>query len=145
MHKGSSFFTFLPILVTFHFFVSLFAFFFLITILKGCEVMMCAVFWIAVWLCNSMNCSPAGFSIHGSVQARILEWVVIPFPRGSSQPREWTQVSYTEGRFFTIWATMEPWLLMNLTLIPLTYSRSSFSYENFPVLHIQHFFSNRLP
>ena len=38
---------------------------------------------------------------------RILEWVAIPFSRGSSQPRDWTQVSRIEGRFFTSWATRE--------------------------------------
>ena len=39
--------------------------------------------------------------------ARILEWVVIPFAGGSSWPRDWTWVSHTAGRFFTIWATKE--------------------------------------
>ena len=42
---------------------------------------------------------------YGILQARILEWVVFPFSRGSSQPRDWTQVSHTAGRFFTSWAT----------------------------------------
>ena len=50
---------------------------------------------------------PPGSSVHGVLQARILEWVAISFSRGSSQPREWTWVSYTVGRFFTIWATRE--------------------------------------
>ena len=50
---------------------------------------------------------PPGSSIHGILQARILEWVAIPFYSRSSQPRDWTQVSYTEGRFFTVWATRE--------------------------------------
>ena len=45
-----------------------------------------------------------------TVQARILEWVAIPFSRGSSQPRDWTQLSCIAGRFFTSWATREaPW------------------------------------
>ena len=44
---------------------------------------------------------------HGILQARILEWVAFPFPRGSSQPRDWTQVSYIASRFFTSWATRE--------------------------------------
>ena len=48
-----------------------------------------------------MGCSPPGSSVHGIPQARILEWVAIPFSRGSSQPRDWTQVSHTVGRFFT--------------------------------------------
>ena len=44
---------------------------------------------------------------HGILQARIPEWVAIPFSRGSSQPRDQTQVSCIAGRFFTIWATRE--------------------------------------
>ena len=46
-----------------------------------------------------------GSSVHGILQARILEWVAIPFSRGSSQPRDWTQVSWIAGDFFIIWAT----------------------------------------
>ena len=46
-----------------------------------------------------------GSSVHGISKARILEWVAISFTRESSQPRDWTQVSCTAGRFFTIWAT----------------------------------------
>ena len=49
--------------------------------------------------------SPPGSSLHGILQARILEWVVIPLSRGSSQPRDQTWVSCVAGRFFTIWAT----------------------------------------
>ena len=41
-------------------------------------------------------------SVHGILQARIVEWVAISFSRGSSRPRDRTQVSHTEGRFFTI-------------------------------------------
>ena len=52
-----------------------------------------------------MDCNPPGSSVHGLLQARILEWVAIPNSRGSSWPREWTQVSCITGRFFTIWAT----------------------------------------
>ena len=48
-----------------------------------------------------------GSSVHGILQARILEWVAISFPRGSSQPRDRIQVSLIAGRFFTIWATRE--------------------------------------
>ena len=44
---------------------------------------------------------------HGILQARVLEWVAIPFSRGSSQPRDWTWVSCIAGRFFTSWATRE--------------------------------------
>ena len=51
-------------------------------------------------LCDPMDCSPPG-SVHGILQARILEWVAISFSRGSSQPRDRTQVSRIAGRFFT--------------------------------------------
>ena len=58
-------------------------------------------------LCNPVDCSLPGSSIRGILQARILEWVAFPFFRGSSRPKDWTQVSCTKGRFFTIWATRE--------------------------------------
>ena len=44
-------------------------------------------------------------SVHGILQARTLEWIAISFSRESSQPRNWTRVSCTAGRFFTNWAT----------------------------------------
>ena len=52
-----------------------------------------------------MDCSPPGSSVHGILQARILEWVAIPFSRASSLPRDWTQISCIAGGFFTTWAT----------------------------------------
>ena len=55
-----------------------------------------------------MDCSPPGSSVHGILQARILEWVAIPFSRGPSQPRDQIQVSCIAGRLFTIWATGKP-------------------------------------
>ena len=58
-------------------------------------------------LCDSMDCSPPGFSTHGVFQARIMEGVAISFSRGSSPPRDRTQVSCIEGRRFTLWATRE--------------------------------------
>ena len=54
-----------------------------------------------------MDCSPPGSSVHGILQARILEWVVMPSSRGSSQPRDWTQVSGIAGKFFAVWVTRE--------------------------------------
>ena len=54
-----------------------------------------------------MDCSPPNSSVHWILQARILEWLTIPFSRGSSWPRDRTQVSCTAGRFFTICATRE--------------------------------------
>ena len=46
-------------------------------------------------------CDPMDYTVHGILQARILEWVAIPFSRGSSQPRDGTQVSRIAGGFFT--------------------------------------------
>ena len=85
-----------------------------------------------VWLCNPIDCSPPGssvhgilpgrmwresesrsvcdpmdYTVHGILQARIPEWVASAFSRGSSQPRDWTQVSHTAGGFFTCWTTRE--------------------------------------
>ena len=57
---------------------------------------------LCVTFCETMDCSPQVSSVHGILQARIQEWVVTPFPRGSSQPRDQTQVSHTAGGFFTI-------------------------------------------
>ena len=51
---------------------------------------------LCLTLCKSMD-----DTVHGILQARILDWVAIPFSRGSSQPRDWTQVSRMAGRFFT--------------------------------------------
>ena len=51
---------------------------------------------------ESVDCSPPGSSVHGIFQARILEWVAIPFFRGSSQPRDRPQVSFIAGGFFVI-------------------------------------------
>ena len=65
--------------------------------------------WVAqscptIW--DPMDCNPPGSFVHGILQARVLEWVAIPFSRGSSQPRDWTQLSCIAGGFFTIWATL---------------------------------------
>ena len=53
-------------------------------------------------LCNHMD-----YTVHGILQARILAWVAFPFSRGSSQPRDRTQISHIAGRFFTSSATRE--------------------------------------
>ena len=58
-------------------------------------------------LCDPMDCSPPGSSVHGILQARILEQIAIPFSRESSLPMDWTWVSYIASRFFTIWGTRE--------------------------------------
>ena len=56
---------------------------------------------------DPVNCSPPGSSVHGILQARILERVAIPFSRRSSQPRDRTQFSCIASEFFTIWDTMD--------------------------------------
>ena len=58
-------------------------------------------------LCDPMYCSLPGSSVHGIFQARILEWIAISFYRGSSRPRNGTQVSRIVSRRFTVWATRE--------------------------------------
>ena len=58
-------------------------------------------------LCGHLDCSLPGSSLQGILQARIQEWVAIPFSYGSSWPRDWTWVSCIAGRFFTLWATRE--------------------------------------
>ena len=63
-------------------------------------------------LCPTL-CDPMDYTVHGILQARILEWVAFPFSRGSSQPRDQTQVSHSAGRFFTSWATRE-WAVIYL-------------------------------
>ena len=55
-----------------------------------------------------MDCSTSGSSVHGVFKSRILEWVAMPSSRGSSQPRDQTQVSWIVGRFFTVWTRGKP-------------------------------------
>ena len=61
----------------------------------------CAQSLSHVQLCDTMDCGPPGSSVHGILQARTLEWVAIPFSRGSSQPRDQTHFSCIAGRIFT--------------------------------------------
>ena len=68
-------------------------------------------------LCDLMDCSPWGTSVHGILQTRTLKWVAIPFSRGSSQLRDWTQVSCIAGRFFTIWATRKGSVLVSNVMV----------------------------
>ena len=85
-------------------------------------------------LCKPMDCSPPGSSVHGILQARILEWVAIPFSRGSSWPRDWTQVSCIAGGFFTVWATRETHTRTFWFLPPLKTQPHSFFLPSLPCL-----------
>ena len=74
-------------------------------------------------LCDPMDCRSPDSSVRGIFQARILEWVAIPFSRGSSQPRDRTRVSCTAGRFFPTRATREEaYLVINMSkdLFPIS-------------------------
>ena len=61
--------------------------------------------------CNPTDCDPPGSSVQGILQARILDWVAIPFSRGSSRP--WDQTWFA-GRFFTVWGTREAEVSLSL-------------------------------
>ena len=74
-------------------------------------VCVCEVTQSCLTLCDPIDCSPPGSSVYGILQARILEWVAISFSRGSSQPRDRTQVSCIAGRCFVLWATREAHML----------------------------------
>ena len=79
-------------------------------------------------LCDPMGCSPLGSSVHGILQARILEWVAMPSSRGSSWPRDWTRVSCgscISGGFFTDelpGKPQSPSTLLPMARFPLFYS-----------------------
>ena len=72
-------------------------------------------------------CSPPGSSVHGILQARMLEWVAIPFSRESSRPRDLTWVSHIAGRFFTVWITSSAILAFSFWLDTL---KQQFSKSN---------------
>ena len=71
---------------------------------------------LCLTLCKLIDCSPAGSSVHGILQARILEWTAMPSSRGSSSSRGWTHSSYVSciGRFFTTSVTCEAHILILL-------------------------------
>ena len=80
---------------------------------------------LCLTLWDPMDCSLPGFSVHGSLQARILEWIAFPLSRGSSQSWDRTQVSHNAGRFFTSWATREAQEYWSGQPIPLQWSSRS--------------------
>ena len=71
--------------------------------------------WSEGQVCPTL-CDPMDYIVYGILQSRILEWVAISFSRGSSQPRNWTQVSRIAGEFFISWATKEAHILRNIAL-----------------------------
>ena len=86
-------------------------------------VLKCLVTQSCPTLCDHMNYRPPGSSVHGLLQARIVEWVAIPFFSGSFWSRDWTCVSCISciaGWFFTIWATRKALLGMEFcSIVPI--------------------------
>ena len=78
---------------------------------------MCLVDQSCLTLCNPMDCSPPGSSVHGILQARILEWVAIPFSRGSSWHRGQTCVSYVGRQILYHWANGKPFRVHSRCLL----------------------------
>ena len=72
-------------------------------------------------LCDLVDCSLPGSSVHGILQARKLEWVAISFSRVTSQPRDQTQVSRIRGRRFNLWATREAHIQCNPYQTPTSF------------------------
>ena len=77
-------------------------------------------------LCDPMDCSPPGSPVHGILPARILEWVAIAFSRGSSRPRDQTQVSCIAGRRFNLWATRKTQIVCSFVMFYIE------NYSGFP-------------
>ena len=76
-----------------------------VLILRPMCVFSDALSWSTV--CDPMDCSLPGSSVHGILQARMLEWVAISSSRGSSWPKDWTCISCFAGGFFYHWVTWE--------------------------------------
>ena len=71
-------------------------------------------------------CDPMNYTVHGILQARILQWAAFPFSRGSSQPRDRTQVSHIASGFFTSWATREAPMVKKTTCQRRRHKRRGF-------------------
>ena len=93
-------------------------------------------------LCDPMDRS--SHFVHGISQARILEWVAIPFSKGSSWPRDWNWVACIADRFFTVWATWETLMYVNKAIIWMSNICEAFSqvfyhlekYNSLPLFHL---------
>ena len=86
-------------------------------------------------LCDPMDCSLPGSSVHGILQARIVEWVTVPFFRGSSQSRDWPKISHNAGGFFILEPPGKPiWVL-----------RQEFNYLfDYSTYHLANYYSKGL-
>ena len=91
-----------------------------------------------VQLCPAL-CDPMDYIVHGILQFRILEWVAFSFSRGSSQPRDQTQISHIAGGFLTNWAMKEAlceplstWTVACQAPLPMEFSRQEYWNESSP-------------
>ena len=73
----------------------------------GLSILWCLWKWVKIAQMCLTLCNPMNYTVHGILQARILEWVAVPFSRGSSQPWDQIQSPSFAGRFFTSWATKD--------------------------------------
>ena len=92
----------------------------------------CLTFW------DPMGCSMPDSSVHGILQARIMELETISLSRGSSLPKYWTWTSWIAGRFFTIWATREVYIYtvhINNTSVQFSHSVKSDSWRSHEPQH----------
>ena len=84
-------------------------------------------------LCDPMDCNPSGSSVHGILQATVLVWIM-PSSRGSSQPRDQTQVSWTAGRFFLPFERLgKPIKQIHFKYLTLYFASNHHSYENIDI------------
>ena len=109
------------------------------------------IFWLSEWVkllsrvwlfATPWTVAHQGSSVHGILQARILKWVAISFSRGSSWPRDRTQVSCIAGRHFNLWATREaPFLIDTFNFLSLSSALFSWTtQESYVNLHFKYFF-----
>ena len=98
-----------------------------------CSCMSAQSLQLCLTPCNPMNCSPPGSSVHGILQARILEWVAIPSSKRSSQPRDWTHVSCIACEFFNPEPSGKPSPLLRLYVLvkPSTHCNLLYSVYSF--------------
>ena len=94
-----------------------------------------------------MDRSPPGSSVHGILQAKILEWVAIPFSEGSSWSRDQTQTSCIVGGFFTVWASREAHVSLTVYQTPTLPSVAETLAHSVPVrmLHFHQIFHSDVP
>ena len=109
---------------------------------------MCVYIQLCLTLCDPMDCSSPGSSVHEILQTTILEWVAMPSSRGSSRSGDRTQVSDIAGGFFTVWAKHHPLFLACLQGFPLLLSCTDVCFRQSLSVNLKHLPSHegfRLP